>query len=617
MDDMTVQNILAEDIVAESGITKERLQELTDTLQKYKTGKKNLEERVKSAEQFWKLRHWQSIRESVPGEIEPASGWITNSILSKHSDAMDAYPEAVLLAREPSDQEEAELLSDIIPVVMEQAGFKQAWNDEWWDKLKGGTGIYSVVWDKSKHNGIGDIAIKVVDILNVYWKPGVTNIQDSPYIFYVHLEEEEALRQLHPDKKVEQLTDASMVSRYIYDDSISTEGMVAVIDCYYKKGGLLHYIQYAGTTVLYATEEDTNRAHSGLYDHGMYPFHFDPLWPEKGYPRCGFGYVDLDRDSQVIVDILNSAFAKTAIASSTPRYLARVDGNVNPADLLDMTKPIVPCNGNVDEQSFREIRVDGLPAGSLDFLQMKISEMKEVGGNRDVNNGGSGSVTAASAIAALQEAGNGLSRDMIDSSYRVYADIVEMVIELIRQFYDVPRYFRIVGQYNQPRYVSFSNAGLLPQSQGVEFEQDMGMRKPMFDIEVEIQSESQYTKEGYNNLAIQLFGLGIFNPQLADQAMMMLDMMDFKGKDELQRKIAQNQQMLLQLQQFQQMAIALAQKYEPALAQGLMQAAVAGGAMAMPTASAQAPQVSTKAGSAEDSRVKKARQNAKEGAVPR
>ncbi len=584
---------------------------------KYKTGKKNLEERVKNAEQFWKMRHWESIRESIPGEIEPASGWITNSILSKHSDAMDAYPEAVMLAREPNDQKEAKLLSDIIPVVMEQAGFKQAWNDEWWDKLKGGTGIYSVVWDKTKLNGLGDIAIKVVDILNVYWKPGISHIQDSPYLFYVHLEEEKALRELHPQLQDQQIGDTSLVSKYIYDDTVSTDGMAAVIDCYYKKAGKLHYIQYVGSTLLYATEEDLDRAQRGLYDHGQYPFHFDPLWPEKGYPRCGFGYVDLDRDSQVIVDVLNSAFAKAAIAGATPRYLSRVDGNVRNEDLLDTTKAIVPCNGPVDEATFREIKTSGLPAGSLDFLQMKINEMKEVGGNRDVNNGGTGSVTAASAIAALQEAGNGLSRDMIDASYRVYADIVEMVIELIRQFYDVPRYFRITGQYNQPQYVSFSNAGLLPQSQGVDFGQDMGMRKPLFDIEVEIQSESQYTKEGYNNLAIQLFGIGIFNPQMADQAMMMLDMMDFKGKDELQRKIAQNQQLLIQLQQFQQMAIALAQKYEPAMVQGLMQAATATGGMTIPGAGAAPQKANMQAGSSEDVRVQRARQNAKEGAMPR
>ncbi len=620
------QEIRAEDIFAQMEsapvMTKERLQELTDTLQEYKAGKSNLEARVKEAEQFWKLRHWSSIRKKQPGEIEPASGWITNSILSKHSDAMDAYPEAILLAREPQDQETAKMLSDIVPVIMDHAGFKQAWSDEWWDKLKAGTGIFSPVWDAAALNGLGDIAIKVVDILNIYWKPGISHIQDSPYVFYVHLEEEAALKKKYPQLEGKDVSgNATMVSTYIYDDTVSTDGMTAVIDCYYKKDGLLHFCQYVGDTALYASEEDKNLRGRGFYDHGLYPFVFDALWPEKGYPNCGFGYVDLDRDAQITVDILNSAFTKNILVGAIPRYFSSADGNVNAEDVLDLTKPIVNVNGSVDEASLREIKSGGLPAGSLDFLQLKVNEMKEVGGNRDVNNGGTGSVTAASAIAALQEAGNGLSRDMIDASYRAYAQVVDMVIELIRQFYTEPRMFRILGQYNMPQYVSFSNAGMAPQHQGNEFGQDMGMRKPVFDIEVEIQSESTYTKEGYNQLAIQLFQMQVFNPQMADQAMMMLDMMDFKGKDDLQRKIAQNQQLLINLQQWQQLAVSLAQKYEPEMARAIMQSMVPAqgdpAVGAIPGKQVNAEDIRTDAGPKEDTRVKKARQNAQDGAKPR
>ena len=43
-------------------------------------------------------------------------------------------------------------------------------------------------------------------------------------------------------------------------------------------------------------------------------------------------------------------------------------------------------------------------------------------------------MTAASAIAALQEAGSKLSRDMIKDSYNAHAQVVLLVIELVRQF---------------------------------------------------------------------------------------------------------------------------------------------------------------------------------------
>ena len=52
-----------------------------------------------------------------------------------------------------------------------------------------------------------------------------------------------------------------------------------------------------------------------------------------------------------------------------------------------------------------------------------------------------------------------------------------------------------------------------------------------------------------NDLAVQFFGMGIFNPQMADQAMLMLDMMDFKGKDEIKLKVQQMGTMAQALQQ--------------------------------------------------------------------
>ena len=52
-------------------------------------------------------------------------------------------------------------------------------------------------------------------------------------------------------------------------------------------------------------------------------------------------------------------------------------------------------------------------------------------------------LTAASAIAALQEAGSKLSRDMLKSSYRSFAKECYFIIDLMRQFYDESRVYRI------------------------------------------------------------------------------------------------------------------------------------------------------------------------------
>jgi len=87
---------------------------------------------------------------------------------------------------------------------------------------------------------------------------------------------------------------------------------------------------------------------------------------------------------------------------------------------------------------------------------------------------------------------------------------------------------------------------------------------------------SPYTKMSQNELAIQMMGLGVFNPQLAEQALLLLDMMDFKGRDDMMRKIGQNKGLLGQLKEYQQMALSLAKKYEPQMAQGLEAAMMKG-----------------------------------------
>lgn len=554
--------------------TKERLQELTATLNKYKQGKATLEKRIIGAEQVWKLRHWEQIRANVKdtADPEPTSGWLVNAILSKHSDAMDAYPQPICLAREEGDRVEAKTLSSVLPVVMEQNDFEQTWSDVWWYKLKAGTGVYGVFWDSNKLGGLGDISIRKVDVLNLFWEPGIADIQQSKYVFHVELVDKDSLTAAHPELKGH-LDGGLTVSKYIYDESVSTADKAAVVDCYYKvrEGArdILHYVKYVGESVLFSSEGDPRYA-DGFYHHGKYPFVMDALFPEEGYPNCGFGYVDLCQDPQKFIDLMNNAFIKNTLVSSTPRWFIRSDGGVNEAEYADMTKSFVHVQGRVDEDSVRQIVQQPLSDVYVSLMQLKIDELKQTSGNRDVNNGSTTSgVTAASAIAALQEAGNGLSRDMISASYRAYRDVCLLCIELIRQFYDAPRTFRIVGEAGMEQFVSFSNAGLTQQALPPMAGMAEAYRLPVFDIEVEVQKESSYTIATYNELAVQLYQMGCFNPQAAEQTLMMLDMMEFKGKDALVNKIRQNAMIYQQMMNYMQLALTLAMKYEPGMVQGL------------------------------------------------
>ena len=215
---------------------KERLHDLVHTLMEYKAGKKTLEQRVVQGEQYWKLRTWDYIRpkkEPKNVEPEPTSGWLVNVILSKHSDAMDAYPQAICLPREAGDKGEAQALSSILPVFHEQNDFETTWSDTWWYKLKSGTGVYGVFWDAQKQGGLGDISIRRTELLNLFWQPGVDNIQKSRYVFHVELQDNAFLKERYPEIG-DDLGNELNVSQYVYDENISTKDKSPVIDCYYR-----------------------------------------------------------------------------------------------------------------------------------------------------------------------------------------------------------------------------------------------------------------------------------------------------------------------------------------------------------------------------------------------
>ena len=544
-------------------IGQEQLRQANLTLQKYKEGKANLEQRVIDNEEWYRLRHWECLRGKKKQQVEPVSAWLLNAIANKHADAMDNYPAPNILPRERDDVEEARRLSDIVPVVLEQTGYEGTYSEAWWDKLIGGTAIYGVFWDSGKLNGLGDIAVEPVDALNLFWEPGITDIQDSANVFHLSLADNKALESSYPQLSGNLGGSTLDISKYVYDDTVDTSGKSVVVDWYYKKQvgqtTVLHFCKYVNDTVLYATENDETMAKRGWYDHGMYPFVFDPLFRIKGTP-CGFGYIDIGKGAQEYIDRGDQAVMQNMLSNAKPRYFIRSDGSVNEAEYGDMTKDFVHTDGNLGQDSILPIAGKGLSSIYLNVLDRKVEELKETTGNRDVSTGGSTSgVTAASAIAAMQEAGSKLSRDSNKAAYRAFREIVLLVVELIRQFYDLPRQFRIIGANGEQSFISYTNAGLLPQAQGNDFGVDMGYRVPLFDIEIAAEKASPYSKLSQNELALQFFGAGFFNPQLTDQALACLEMMDFDGKDRMMQRIAQNGTLYQQLMQTRQQAVAMAQ----------------------------------------------------------
>ncbi len=577
---------------AEEIIGLKQIREAAEVLRKYKEGKANYDATIIENERWYKLRHWEYIdkRGNKQAKTEPTSGWLFNTIMNKHADAMDNYPDPVVLPREAGDVQSAKMLSDVLPVILARNEFRDVYSDNWWEKLKHGTAVYGVFWNNEKENGLGDIDIKAIDLLKIFWEPGKTKIQDSKNLFIVELADPEDLALAYPDADKKKFGKSITVSEYIHDESIDTSDKVLVVDWYYKKriGGrtILHYVKFCGDALLYATENDPELRLLGLYDHGQYPVVFDRMFPEKDSP-VGFGFVAICKDPQMYIDKLMGNVLETAILNSKRRFFASKSVTVDLKQLLDNNQPIVEVEGSIGNLSDKlyEMKPRELSGIYPNIAQMKIDEMKDIAGNRDVNSGGTGGgVTAASAIVALQETGNKTSRDSIDAAYRAYVKINTLCIELIRQFYDEPRSFRIVGAPEQtpgqmpagmpqgmpdamgggmsqggmmpPRenahFVQLSNKMIKDQQTGIGADGTPMLRHPVFDLEINAQKRNPFSREAQNQLALELFRMGAFNPQMADAALCALSLMDFEGIEEVRERVEQGQTLLSQVQQLQQ-----------------------------------------------------------------
>ena len=429
-------------------------------------------------------------------------------------------------------------------MVLEQVDYEQVYSDTWWRKLKQGTGVKGVFWDPEARGGVGEIAIRPMNLLMLYWEPGVADIQASPHFFSLSMENTKQLERRWPQLKGHSASVLD-VPRFLHDGGLDTTEKSVVVDWYYKKPDeagrtLLHYCKFCNGVVLYASENDPALAGRGFYDHGKYPFVFDPLFMEEDSP-AGFGYIDVMKECQTAIDRMNHAMDENVLLASKQRYVLSDTAGVNEEELADLSRDIVHVAGRLGDESFRPLQTAGLQGNSLSYRNSRIEELKEISGNRDMTQGGTaGGVTAASAIAALQEAGSKLSRDMLKSAYRAFARECYLIIDLMRQFYDEERVFRVIGPAGGREFVPFSGAALRARPMGLMGGVELGSREPVFDIVVSAEKKSTFSRLSQNETAKECYQLGFFAPQNADAALAALEMMDFEGIEKVRQRVRQN-----------------------------------------------------------------------------
>lgn len=473
-----------------------------------------------------------------------------NVILNKHADAMDNYPEPIFLPREASDEETAKMLTSIVPCILERNKYQAVYSNGWTDKLVGGAACYAVIWDPDAEYGMGDIRIARVNLLSMAWEPFIENIQDSGNVFCVDYVDIEQVKEAYPELKEVSTEDLGLTEFKTYDSRSKTENKAAVVDWYYKREGLLHLCKFVGNHVIFSSENEQERYPKGFYEDGKYPFVIDPLFPLRDTP-VGFSFIDICRAPQRELDDLRRDILKNIKVNSQTRSLVDGQAIVNMDDLSDLNKDFIEAqNLNGGSRIVVPLETKDIAGGSLAMYTALSDEIKQTTGTNDASNGASAAgVTSGNAIAALQEAGGKISRDINKGGFRGFTEICELILERIRQFYVPERWFRIVGDDKKTEYVQFGNENLLPQDISVEGDDTVYKRVPVFDIDVKAQRSNPFTTAANNQMMVDMFRMGAFAPENTDAALAMLECMSFEGKDKLADIIKQNGGMAQALQQ--------------------------------------------------------------------
>ncbi len=550
---------------------------------------KDLNQRLMENEKWYRLMQYEGGKDNRIPSVR--TGYLFNAILTKHADAMDNYPDITILPRESEDEELANVLTGVIPYILENNNFEQIYSDNWFSKLKT-SACYMVGWDPEINNGEGDIKISKTDLLHLYWQPGINDIEDSEFVFYESFVPRHEFLAVHGQEALDKSATTTDVDSYDVIKIQPKQEMVLVIDCYYKKlkkgkDAVVHFCSFSGEYVIFASEDKKGEDGRLLYEKGYYefdgyPFVFDCLYPAE-QSVAGFGVVDVLKDMQQYIDSLESSIQVNNRLIGKPRYIVSNSLGVSPEDFVDYNKEIIFSENSIEPNKVYKIQVDALPAQVINSRDSFAAQMKEIIGNRDFQQGGtSNGVTSGTALTVMQSVGDKLSRDIIKQSYRSYKKIILKIIELIRQFYSVKRTIRITGKDGGFEFIDFDNSALnrdkalvdsampgYPSGNETSFVpgDDLGISpdapvgiggfaddgnfeesvesdrvpisKPYFDVKLTVQKTNPYSREMSNQTILSLAESGLLNPQNLQYNLPVLRALQFEGKDVLLKELSE------------------------------------------------------------------------------
>ncbi|HMM30355.1 MAG TPA: hypothetical protein PKB13_01120 [Clostridia bacterium] len=496
-------------------------------------------ERLETCERMYRSDHWYGVEKKDKNEPQPVTPIIQSTIENVHADLMDNIPEAIIQPEGPEDERVARVVEALIKQNHDAASYAK----EYWllahDLLTCGYMVQETGYDTKLNRGLGGAFIRHVDTRNIMFDPQVTDAQDSRAVIKYASKPVRWMEQHYPEYAGQFKADTT--SGYTAQDgTVKRDDLknILLLEYWWReydteaKRYKVHMCKVGGGKLL---EDSRKEKPDGYFAHGEYPFKVTPLYVRKG--SClGYGIVDMFIQQQKYSDKLDQIVMKNALMASRVKMLVRADaGDIE--DLRDWSKEVHEVT---NLEGIKWFSTPSLPSYIMQYIQQIRQSIKDESGANDFSRGTtSGGVTAASAVAALQEMSGKRSRMATRQMHEAFKEAVRQEIEVEREFNILPREVMLTTNGQRERE-TFDTAMLQRKTA-------LGNEVPMeFLVSIKVQKENRWAVMAHNELMIQMLQLGALQPMQA------LELMQFEGKESVLAKQQQQPQMSPEQQQAQQ-----------------------------------------------------------------
>lgn len=450
---------------------------------------------------------------------------IDNSV----ADQMDNMPEAVMIPERIDLKDQAEDLTDLTRHVLAVNDWESLHRKRVEDFYITGTSVVQIAWDESLNNGKGDVALIRYPIEHILYDPSAEDIQDGRALIKVSWHPRSWYKEHYPD-----------VAKYISSDEdksdmlpagkrtmhVEDEDRVMLMEYWYrtydalKKKYHINVAYFAGGALLEEMED--------VYEHGMYPFVFD-VFARRDGEAVGSGLIHEMKDTMRAINRNATYMEVNSRFNSKPRMFVNTNNGIDPKEIADWNNDIITGEGinAQDVQWFPQRGLSGIVPNELARLQ---ADLKQDSGQNNFARGESGGgITAASAIAALQEAGGKITRYRTAILNGGFREIVMQILWIMKEYYKHNDILAITGRQEQLKIVE-KNSGRLFGG--------LGKETPPYTVQIQVQRRNPLRIQAQNELLTQAFSMAAQSGQHFPLTLY-FEMLNIDGKDRIMPALQQ------------------------------------------------------------------------------